>query len=66
MVKAYQLLNEYKKWNPRATLPESSVVAFCNRGIIINLYSEELNGRKKQPATIVNKKDASGPNVRNQ
>ena len=28
MVKAYQLLNEYKQWNPRATLPESSGVAF--------------------------------------
>ena len=24
MVKAYQLLNEYKQWNPRATLHESS------------------------------------------
>ena len=23
MVKDYQLLNEYKQWNPRATLPES-------------------------------------------
>ena len=23
MVKAYQLLNEYKQWNPRVTLPES-------------------------------------------
>ena len=28
MVKAYQFLTEYKQWNPRATLPESSVVAF--------------------------------------
>ena len=28
MVKAYQLLNEYKQWNPRATLHESSGVAF--------------------------------------
>ena len=32
MVKAYQLLNEYKQWNPRATLPESSVVAFLQQG----------------------------------
>ena len=32
MVKAYQLLNEYKKWNPRATLPESSGVAFSQQG----------------------------------
>ena len=28
MVKAYQLLNEYKQCNPRATLPEASGVAF--------------------------------------
>ena len=28
MVKAYQLLNEYKQWNQRETLTESSVVAF--------------------------------------
>ena len=28
MVKAYQLLNEYNQWNPRATLPEASGVAF--------------------------------------
>ena len=32
MVKAYQLLNEYKQWNPRATLPESSGVAFSQQG----------------------------------
>ena len=32
MVKAYQLLNKYKQWNPRATLPESSGVAFSKQG----------------------------------
>ena len=32
MVKAYQLLNEYKQWNPRATLPESPGVAFLQQG----------------------------------
>ena len=32
MVKAYQLLNEYKQWNPRATLPETSGVAFSQQG----------------------------------
>ena len=32
MVKAYQLLNEYKQWNPRATIHESSVVAFLQQG----------------------------------
>ena len=32
MVKAYQLLNEYKQWNPRATLSESSGVAFSQQG----------------------------------
>ena len=32
MVKAYQLLNKYKLWNPRATLPEASRVAFSQQG----------------------------------
>ena len=32
MVKSYQLLNEYKQWNPRATLPESLGVAFSQQG----------------------------------
>ena len=32
MVKACQLLNEYKQWNPRATLPESPGVAFFQQG----------------------------------
>ena len=32
MVKAYQLLNEYKQWNPSATLHESSGVAFSQQG----------------------------------
>ena len=32
MVKAYQSLNEYNQWNPRATLPESSVDAFLQQG----------------------------------
>ena len=32
MVKSHQLLNEYKQWNPRATLPESSGVAFLQQG----------------------------------
>ena len=32
MVKAYQLLNEYKQWNPRATLPESLGGAFLQQG----------------------------------
>ena len=32
MVKAYQLLNEYKRWNPRETIPEASGVAFLQQG----------------------------------
>ena len=32
MVKAYQLLNKYKQWNPIATLPESLGVAFLQQG----------------------------------
>ena len=32
MVKSYQLLNEYKQWNPRSTLTESSGVAFSQQG----------------------------------
>ena len=31
MVKSYQLLNKYKQWNPRATLPESSGVEFLQQ-----------------------------------
>ena len=64
MVKSYQLLNEYKNWNPRATLPDSSGVTFFNRVIIINLHSEHQNGRRNILATIVVRKDTSGPNVR--
>ena len=32
MVKAYQLINEYKYWNPRTSLPEASGVAFTKQG----------------------------------
>ena len=32
MVKAYQFFNKYKRWNPKATLPESSGVAFSQQG----------------------------------
>ena len=32
MVKAYQFLNGYKHWNPRATIPEASGVAFLQQG----------------------------------
>ena len=46
MVKSYQLLNEYKQWNPRATLPESSVVAF----------SQQVNNNKSGQRTTEWKK----------
>ena len=46
MVKAYQLLNEYKQWNPRATLSSHRESHFRNREIITNLHSEQQNGRK--------------------
>ena len=32
MVKAYQLLNEFKNWKPRTTTPPAYVVAFTPRG----------------------------------
>ena len=32
MIEDYQLLNEYKQWKPRSTLPESSEVAFLQQG----------------------------------
>ena len=32
MVKAYQLINEYKSWSPRTSLSEASVVAFSQQG----------------------------------
>ena len=32
MVKAYQLINEYKSWTPRTSLPEFSGVAFSQQG----------------------------------
>ena len=31
MVKAYQLINEYKSWIPRTSLPEASGVAFSQQ-----------------------------------
>ena len=32
MVKSYQLINEYKSWTPRTSLPEVSRVAFSQQG----------------------------------
>ena len=39
MVKAYQLLNEYRQCNPRASLPESSGVSFLQQGT--NKFSQQ-------------------------
>ena len=52
MVKAYQLLNEYKQWNPRATLPESLVVAFLQQGN--NNKSAQRTTEWKKKATCHN------------
>ena len=52
MVKAYQFMNEYKQWNPRATLHYSSVVAFlqqCN-----NNKSAQRTTEWKKKATCHN------------
>ena len=64
MVKAYQLLNEYKQWNQRVTLPESSGVAFLQQGN--NNKSAQQTSEWKKKATYHNcgQKDTSGPNVR--
>ena len=47
IVKAYQLLNECKQWNPRATLPESSGVAFSQQGNN-NKYAQRTTEWKKK------------------
>ena len=41
------MLNEYKQWNPRATLPESSGVAFLQQGNI-NKYVQRTTEWKKK------------------
>ena len=64
MVKSYQLLNEYKQWNPRATLPESLGVAFLQQGNNNKSAQRTTEWKKKKLATIVDKKDTSGPNIR--
>ena len=46
MVKAYQLLNEYKQCNPRAMLPESSGVAFLQQGT--NKFAKRTTEWKKK------------------
>ena len=52
MVKAYQLLNDYKQWNPRATLPESSGVSFSQQGN--NNKSAQRTTEWKKKATCHN------------
>ena len=52
MVKAYQSINEYKQWNPRATLPESSGVAFSQQGN--NNKSAQRTTEWKKKATCHN------------
>ena len=47
MVKAYQPLNEYKHWNPRATLPESSGVAILQQGNN-NKFAQQTTEWKKK------------------
>ena len=47
MVKAYQLLNEYKQWNPRETLPESSGVAFLQQGNYNKFVQRTTEWKKK-------------------
>ena len=51
-VKAYQFLNEYSQWNPRATLPESSGVAFVQQGN--NNKSAQRTTKWKKKATCHN------------
>ena len=52
MVKANQLLNEYKQWKQRATLPESSGVAFSQQGN--NNKSAQRTTEWKKKATCHN------------
>ena len=46
MVKAYQLLNEYKQCYPRATLPEASGVSLSQQGI--NKSAQQTTEWKKK------------------
>ena len=64
MVKSYQLLNKYKQWNPRATLPDSSGVAFSQQGNNNKSAQQTPEWKEKKLAAIVGKKDTSDPNVR--
>ena len=52
MVKAYQLLNEYKQWNPRTTLHYSLGVAFSQQGN--NNKSAQQTTEWKKKATCHN------------
>ena len=52
MVKAYQFLNEYKQWNPRPTLHESSGVVFLKQGN--NNKSAQRTTEWKKKATCHN------------
>ena len=56
MVKAYQFLNEYKQWNPRTLLPESSGVAFSQQGNNNKSAQCSTEWKKKKLATIVKKR----------
>ena len=64
MVKAYQFLNEYKQWNPRAKLPESLGVAFSQQGNNNKSAQRTTEWKKKQLSTIVVRRDTLGPNDR--
>ena len=56
MLKAYQLINEYKSWTPRTSLPEVSGVAFSHKGT--SKQRKELwSGKIKQSATTAARKD---------
>ena len=48
MVKAYQLLNEYNQSNPRATLPDSSGVAFSQQGNNNKSVQQTTEWKKKE------------------
>ena len=51
MVKSYQLINEYKSWTPRTSLPEVSGVLFSQQG---NSKAAQRNPEWKKKAVCHN------------
>ena len=56
MVKAYQLINEYKSWTPEHHYPKFQEWRSLNKGTP-KQRKEPLSGKRKQSATTAEKRD---------